>query len=165
MIHYKVKSVRRTLVLGWAASVAFFSTWIGYCGIDVPFCCCETKSTLMPSVRTQKKLLSDVRVLLRMIGCLSIRFVQTSSRTFKTFCCWVCFIVDDSIECLLLIIWIDVYSSYIFFVYSELILNYTSVNNVRCSYICSLIYARVLIRCYEFVLYKGWILMTLNFYE
>ena len=68
-----------------------------------------------------KKLLSDVRALLRMIGCLSIRFVQTSSRTFKTFCCWVCFIVDDSIECLLLIIWIVVYSSNIFFVYSWII--------------------------------------------
>ena len=64
-----------------------------------------------------------------MIGCLPIRFVQTSRLTFKTFCCWVCFIVDDSIECLLLIIWIVVYSSNIFFVYSKLILNYTSLNN------------------------------------
>ena len=94
----------------------------------------------MSSVRTQKKLLSDVRVLLRMIGCSPIRFVQTSSRTFKTFCCWVCFIVDDSIECLLLIIWIIVYSCDVL-VYSEttswiLYLYYTSVNNVRCSYIC-----------------------------
>ena len=86
-------------------------------GVDVLVCCCETKSTLMSSVRTQKKLLSDVRTLLRMIECLPIRFVQTSSRTFKTFCCWVCFIVDDSIECLLLIIWIVVYS-YDVFVYS-----------------------------------------------
>ena len=40
---------------------------------DVPVFCCETKSTLIPSDRTQKKLLSDVRVLLRIIGCLPIR--------------------------------------------------------------------------------------------
>ena len=56
-------------------------------GADVLVYCGETKSTLMSSVRTQKKLLSDVRTLLRMIGCLPIRFVQTSSRTFKTFYC------------------------------------------------------------------------------
>ena len=119
-----IMSVKRTLNLGWAASAVFFSTWIGYWGwgrrpglllrneIDSNAICPNTK-----------KLLSDVRALLRMIGCLPIRFVQTSSRTFKTFCCWVCFIVDDSIECLLLIIWIVVYSSNIFFVYSKLILN------------------------------------------
>lgn len=38
-------------------------------GVDVLACCCETKSTLMPSVRTQK-ILSDVRALHRMIRCL-----------------------------------------------------------------------------------------------
>ena len=117
-----IMSVKRTLNLGWAAYAAFFSTWIGYWGwgrrpgllrrneIDSNVICPNTK-----------KLLSDVRVLLRMIGCLPIRFVQTSRLTFKTFCCWVCFIVDDSIECLLLIIWIVVYSSNIFFVYSWII--------------------------------------------
>ena len=145
MIHYKVKSVgvRRTLNLRWAAYDAFFSTWIWYWGWGRrPGLLLRSENdSLISSVWTQKNLLSDVITLLRMIGCLRIRFVQTSRRTFKTLV--VRFLYYWWFKCLLWIIWIIVYSSDVL-VYSWINLEfsnlyYTSVNNLRCSYICSYI--------------------------